>query len=124
MQGTITLVADSEWSIRYSDGSANGYHFWRDPDGARFEYNPVTPERSSTGTYSGGKPRAGPLAAETVESLWQHVRALEGATALYVEDRGKGTGMFRITDDAGTRDFIVRRGAELAAFDAFVAELA
>ena len=108
------------WSIDYRDGSANAYHFHPDT----FEYVPVTPAQSSTGTYSGGEPRAGRLDATAVETLWRLVRAFEVAVALHVEDRMKGTGAFSVTDVAGTREFIIARGPELAAFDAFAAALA
>lgn len=107
----------------YRDGSANAYRFTADGDGARFVYDPVTPERSSSGTYSGGDPRAGRLDAAQLATLWQHVRALETNTALHVTDRGKGTGLFLIAAASGERSFIIVRGAELLAFDTFVGAL-
>ena len=36
----------------YADGSGNTYRL----DNAKLEYAPMTPERSSSGTYSGGDP--------------------------------------------------------------------
>lgn len=110
------------WTISYGDGSGNRYTFRADGDGAVFEYDPVTPERSSTGRYSGGDPRSGRLDGDRLAALWQHVRALESNIALQGEDRNKGTGAFHITEGA-SRSFIISRGAELAAFDAFVAAL-
>lgn len=107
------------WTITYSDGSANHYRF---ADGA-FEYTPVTPERSSTGMYSGGPPRAGALPAAAIDALLAWVHRLEAATALHADDRMKGTGAFSITDATGSRSFIVKRCDALAEFDAFVAEL-
>src|SRR4051812_39265424 len=106
--------------IFYSDGSANAYRFVADGSGATFVYEPVTPERSSTGMYSGGRPRAGRVDAA---ALWQQVRTLEAAIERHVVDRGKGTGLFHITDASGSRSFIIARGDELAAFDAFVSAL-
>jgi len=111
------------WSISYSDGSANGYRFEGERDGATFEYIPVRPEQSSTGMYSGGEPRAGRLAAPAVEALRGRVTALEANAALHVADRMKGTGRFAVDDGGGVRTFIIRRGPELSAFDAFVASL-
>ncbi len=107
----------------FRDGSANAYRFHADGDGARFEYVPITPERSSTGMYSGGDPRAGRIDAAQLAALWQHVSALEANTALHVADRGKGTGLFEITTADGSRSFIIVRGTELLAFDAVVAAL-
>ena len=104
----------------YRDGSANAYHVA--PDG-RFEYVPVRPEHSSTGMYSGGAPRSGVLDASTLAALWDHVRMLEANTAVHADARGKGTGLFVVTDAAGERTFLVARGPALAAFDAFVGGL-
>ncbi|MFN0246049.1 MAG: hypothetical protein ACKV2T_04025 [Kofleriaceae bacterium] len=111
------------WSISYADGAANAYHFRSEEDGAVFTYDPVTPERSSTGLYSGGAPRSGHLDAQSLAALWTHVRALATNTALHGEDRNKGTGWFQIDEGSGTQSFIIRRGPELAAFDSFVASL-
>lgn len=110
-------------SMTYADGAANVYHFVADSGGVRFEYDPMTPERSSTGMYSGGPPRAGHLDDATAAALWRHVVALESATHLHGHDRSKGTGQFRIQEAGATRTFILERGAELAGFDAFVAAL-
>ncbi len=109
--------------LEYSDGSANAYRFVVEGNTATFVYDPVTPEHSSTGMYSGGPPRAGRLDAAQLAVLSQDVRALEMTTALHVSDRGKGTGAFHITDDSGSRSFIIARGSELARFDALVAAL-
>jgi len=107
-------------TIRYGDGSANAYRFEAD---GRFEYTPVTPERSSTGMYSGGDPRSGTLDEAQRADLWNRVQALAANSALHVEDRAKGTGAFHIADASGTRSFIVKRGPELAAWDDFVQHL-
>lgn len=111
------------WTIVYRDGSANAYRFAAAGEGATFSYDPVTPERSSTGMYSGGDPRSGELSPAVSAELWQRVRALEANTALHVADRGKGTGAFGIDESSGNRTFIIARGPELVAFDAFVAAL-
>ncbi len=108
------------WWLDYADGSANAYHVSGD---GRFEYVPVTPERSSTGMYSGGDPRQLQLDAQTLAELRERVRALEANAALHVEDRGKGTGAFAVRDEAGERSFIIRRGPELLAFDELIAGL-
>ncbi len=111
------------WSIDYADGSANTYRFRADGEVAHFEYIPITPEQSSTGLYSGGDPRSGVLDAITLAALWQHVRELEANAAVHVEDRGKGTGAFRVVEGSATRSFIVARGPALAAFHSFVSGL-
>jgi hypothetical protein len=109
--------------MTYRDGNANTYRFHAAGDGARFEYDPITPERSSTGMYSGGDPRSGLLGADQLASLWEHVTALASNPAIQVADRGKGTGLFVIKATNRERSFIIVRGAELQAFDAFVGAL-
>lgn len=122
--GTVGPVPKSTpWTVAYHDGSANEYQIESDGDGARFKYVPVTPERSSTGQYSGGPPRAGRLDARGVESLWTHIREFESDVSLHSDQRMKGTGAFELTDATGTRKFIIHMGPRLGAFDAFLAAL-
>jgi hypothetical protein len=108
-------------TLTYRDGSANAYNVRSDSDGALFEYVPVRPEHSSTGTYSGGAPRCGRIDPIQVAELWYRVEVLSAATHLHVTDRGKGTGVFYIVDENGSSSFIIRRGPELGDFDLFVA---
>jgi len=108
------------WSITYADGSANVYQVTADGDVVRFAYRPVTPERSSTGMYSGGEPRSGLLEAPQVAALWRQVRELEANTPLHVADRGKGTGAFQLTEATHAGAFIIVRGPALLAFDELV----
>jgi hypothetical protein len=111
------------WSIRYADGSANHYSIDSDGDGATFDYDPVRPEQSSTGTYSGGDPRSGRLDAAQVTSLWQRIAALEGNRAVHQEDRNKGTGAFHLTDASGSRSFIIQMGDDIRGFDDYLRTL-
>jgi len=111
------------WSITYRDGCANTYRFAENAAGATFDYDPVRPEQSSTGQYSGGDPRSGRIKATVADDLWRQVRTFETETVLHVGDRMKGTGAFEVTDAAGTRAFLIAHGPALASFDAFVAAL-
>ncbi len=107
------------WTITYSDGAANHYEF----NIGGFEYRPVTPEQSSTGTYSGGPPRRRIMNGTEITELLKRVHALEAATDIHVADRMKGSGAFTITNNRGTSSFIVKRCELLAQFDAFLAAL-
>ena len=113
------------WSVSYHDGIGNGFHFEQASarDEARYTYSPVTPERSSTGMYSGGEPAAGTLDRARTAELWRRVRQLEAETSLHTESRDKGTGAFALVMPGGKRAFIVQRGDELIAFDEFLAPL-
>ncbi len=116
---------ESPWSIQYADGAANVYRFEQGSAGGEvsFEYVPVTPEMSSTGSYSGGAPHQARLAAgdARVAELWRRVETIEADTASHTDARAKGTGAFRIATPSGTREFIVEQGAVLAEIHRFMA---
>lgn len=88
-------------------------------------YAPMTPERSSTGLYSGGEPiQARPLTSEQVAKIWKLVNQLEVDSSVHGERREKGSGKFRIVSGAGERGFIIKRSAPaLAEWDQFLAGL-
>jgi len=114
-----TTARTTPWTVAYADGSANAYRFWQtSADGAaQFEFTPVTPERSSSGTYSGGTPKAGTLDAEAIEALWAQVDALMGNPELHTEARAMGTGSFTVTQGGDEVRFLVVAGEPLAKFD-------
>lgn len=122
---TKSDVPDAPWRVSYADGSGNAFEFEQTSTGKRasYTYSPITPERSSSGMYSGGEPAEGSLDAEQVAGLWRRLLQLEAETSLHTEERVKGTGAFRIVTRGGERSFIVSRGELLLAFDAFLAEL-
>lgn len=106
------------WKLTYSDGAANVYRWWQDKDGApvRFVYEPITPETSSTGVYSGGDPRREQLSAgdPRLAELWAKVRALQADSAQHAPARNKGTGAFTLVTSRGEERFIIEQGAALA----------
>jgi hypothetical protein len=80
------------WQLDVIDGSGNAYACRRDDAGAMtFEYRPMTPERSSSGTYSGGDPRRGPLTDAQAAALWREVKAAVDDAAGHEQARAKGT---------------------------------
>ena len=114
------------WRIRYDDHSGNRYRFGSGDDGAAayVSYQPMTPERSSSGIFTGGEPHDGALSAAQASELLTAVLALESASDCHAETRMKGTGSFAISEGAGKeRRFLVRRGARLRAFDERAASL-
>jgi hypothetical protein len=118
-------VPNPPWSVSYSDGSGNGFRAEQSSAGEepRYTYSPITPERSSTGMYSGGEPAAGALDQEQTVALWRLVRRFQRETSLHVDSRMKGTGSFRLVTPEAERAFIVSQGDELSAFDDFLARL-
>lgn len=105
-----TEVPAAPWELDYGDGSGNGLRFWQEAGkAARFSYEPMTPERSSSGTYSGGSPNSGDLDAGQVQALWQALRRMQAATKTHAATRMKGTGSFAFTTPTGKGAFIVER---------------
>ncbi|MEM7581969.1 MAG: hypothetical protein AAF560_01195 [Acidobacteriota bacterium] len=114
-------TSTENWTVSYWDSSGNGYRFTANPDGtARFVYRPVTPEQSSSGTYSGGDPCEATLEPRDVAALFERVNELAASSALHIEKRQMGTGQFRIHEGDMVRRFILRNGSALRAFNAFV----
>jgi len=115
-------VPKAPWLVTYSDGSANGYRFWRDSEGeaAHFEYSPVQPKESSTGMYSGGESANGVLNPRQVEEVWQRILRLESDTKLRETERMKGTGAFAVKTSGGNRKFIIKDGPALVAWNQFL----
>lgn len=107
------------WSLGYRDGSGNGYRIWRssDTDEPRFEYAPVRPESSSSGTYSGGDPVGGRVSGDPVEELWRRTLELEADVGSHVAARTKGSGVFRLATREGEREFMVAGDPRLRALD-------
>lgn len=115
---------ESPWLfIHVADGAANGYHFTRAADGSvQFVYEPVRPEQSSTGFYSGGPPREETLDAADprLTELWATLQKLAADETKHTPDRAKGTGAIAWDGLTGKRDFIIVMGPDL---DALLAQL-
>jgi hypothetical protein len=80
---------NAQTTYLYSDGSANTFILTP----TTLEYDPVTPEKSSTGTYSGGIPGKVDLKPEEYRDL---VRLFESAfedTGSHQQNREKMTGL-------------------------------
>jgi hypothetical protein len=101
------------WSLVYADGSANLFRFEATADGVRFVYEPMTPERSSSGMYSGGDPRDERIDTtdRRLVDLLRIVTDLERDRAHHADARCKGDGAVTITIAGETRDFLVVRAA-------------
>ncbi len=122
MTGKQTPTAP--WTLKYHDGSNNGYVIQQmsEGDAITFEYRPVTPAKSSSGTYSGGQPRQATLSKEQAAGLWSNLDELESADKLRTESRSMGSGLFQITTPTGSRRFIVKAGRELSTWNSEMAK--
>mmetsp|Transcript_27329 Transcript_27329/g.76308 ORF Transcript_27329/g.76308 Transcript_27329/m.76308 type:complete len:126 (+) Transcript_27329:63-440(+) len=110
------------WKVTYHDGSSNGYVFSRSSSNGpiHFEYIPVTLERSSSGTYSGGEPVKASIHVEEEAGLWRWVDRLDAELDLHTDARMMGTGAFCIQTPLYERKFVMKRTSLLGDFHAYV----
>lgn len=109
-------AGDVAWSVTLLDGSNNQTTVRFDGEVALWQYRPVTPAESSSGTYSGGTPAAGRLssaAAKTFhDALWAATAAVEAAGGLRPPGpRAMGEVDLQLDDVTGERRLVLKRGA-------------
>ncbi len=109
--GPATAVPGTPWSVSFSDGSGNGFVFRGTPDATTFNYLPVDPARSSSGTYSGGSPRSGALDDDGAQALWELVLRCRDAKSEHATTRSKGTGAFDLSAPGGNSSFLLALGS-------------
>lgn len=90
----------------YADGSANVYKL----TGTTLEYDPIRPEESSTGTYSGGNPKTVTLTNAQADSLRVLMDKGFANTSVQIPDRVKGSGLIRIGDGKDRKQCILVQG--------------
>src|SRR5688572_19356768 len=91
----------------YSDGNANKYVI----SSTSFEYIPVTPAESSSGTYSGGSPVKNKPKTDLFQKAADMIQAAQMATADHADQRQKGTGQVEIRDGDKTSTFYLKMGS-------------
>lgn len=75
-------------SYEYVDGNGNVYAI----SNTSIVYDPVTPEESSTGTYSGGEPYVAPLEEKQFDQLEAVLKKVITQTSDQTTTRSMGTG--------------------------------
>lgn len=91
-------------SFEYLDGSANRYRITPDS----IVYDPVTPQESSSGLYSGGEPYHAAITTEAFARLQALFEKAITVTADQTTERSKGTGVLVLSDK---RRFIFKMGS-------------
>jgi len=122
-EATWSLLSRSEptpWSLSLADGSGNLTRVWRDDDESppRWSYAPITPEQSSSGTYSGGAPASGLLNADAAADLWCRARGVASAPGVQATTRSMGTGRLTWKSPGGDSSLNVEQGAALIELEA------
>ncbi len=104
----------------YSDGNANKFIV----SSASFEYIPVTPAESSSGTYSGGTPVINKPNTALFQKAADMMQAAQLATSDHADQRQKGTGQVEIRDGDKISTFYLKMGsASQQQIEAALAEL-
>ncbi len=110
----------SDPRYEYADGSANRYIITPDT----LEYDPVTPAESSTGTYSGGDPRAVSITAGQFEAIGQLFDKALGNKAVHIQDRVKTSGAISIVKgDSHTQVILAPGCAEKEAIESLLKKI-
>lgn len=87
----------------YADGSGNVYLV----EASVLRYEPVTRERSSSGTYSGGEPFERKLSAQEAADWARALGAAETATASHVPNRVMRSGAVRLERAGQAKSFVL-----------------
>jgi len=110
----------SDASVAYYDGSGNAYIFYK----GTVEYQPVTPDLSSSGRYSGGTPFKRPIDAPTFAKIARALNTAIDAQAAHIPDRVMLSGAISIKCGDESRDWIIAPGsAELVAIESLMTTL-
>ena len=99
--------------IKYYDGSNNLYRIYPD----KIDYYPMTPERSSSGTYSGGEPWEQEISEERYQQIWQMIQEVVQMKTVHLQNRTMGSGMLHIPEEEMTRRIIFSRGKFMRKFE-------
>jgi hypothetical protein len=104
----------------YADGSANRYIITSDT----LQYDPITPAESSTGTYSGGDPKAVAISPEQFESITQLFDKAFANKAVHIEDRMKTSGAISMVKGDNRNQVILAAGcAEKEAIETLLKQI-
>ncbi len=91
----------------YSDGSANRYVFNKNG----FEYFPVSPAESSSGTYSGGTYIKKLPELSLFYALADNIKMAYETKADHIDMRQKGSGLIEISEAGNQTKFMIKMGS-------------
>lgn len=116
----LMISAEEDYSI--ADGSGNLYRITAAD--LQIEYDPVKPENSSTGFYSGGEYVKKTISKEQYSTLAQKIHKVIDRKEIRIKDRVKGS--FAITVQKGKKEhsyLIARGGQEIQDLEAYLKQL-
>jgi hypothetical protein len=120
MNPSEQLFSLDSWRLDYSNGSGDSYSFEFKHGPLILVYNPVRPESSSSGLYSGGARFSGPCRAPQLQKLKDYFLGFESDLSQRCDKRMMGTGVFSMHSSDLNVEFIVKRHTKLGEFNAFL----
>lgn len=105
---TTLACMSTSTHYEYADGSANLYILTSDS----LAYEPVKPEESSTGMYSGGDPKKVAIKIEDFRNVRSLLEAAKKNHAVHITDRIKTSGVITTVSDAEKTNFILMPGSK------------
>ena len=115
------------WTVDFSDGSGNAHRIAAEGSSsgpvASWTFDPVRPEESSSGIYSGGEPARGAASLLDAACMWLVLLSVIESGDMHAEQRNMGTGLLRITTSAGERKLIIRQSAGMRLFQKVLGKL-
>jgi hypothetical protein len=101
---TIQSNMTQEKSYRYGDGSGNSYTITANS----IEYHPMTPEESSSGTYSGGEPAKKKLSKDDFKRVEAAVQAALDNKSIHITQRVMMSGSILVTEGEKSVEYIIK----------------
>ncbi|MBN2776747.1 MAG: hypothetical protein JXR36_03850 [Bacteroidales bacterium] len=113
------IIIDSPVQIIYNDGSSNAHIISKD----NYKYSPVTPQESSSGTYSGGEQREVNINENLFNEIFIKALSIAENKTIHIESRMMGTGMLRIKYENSETQIYIDKCMELENFERFLNNL-
>jgi hypothetical protein len=92
----------------YADGSGNVYTIAP----KYIEYNPVSPEKSSSGIYSGGEYVKKAITLKDYNRIKESIGKAVSNKAIYIENRMMGSGLITIRENEKQKTVIFKSGCK------------
>lgn len=101
----ISCMSTASDNYQYADGSGNVYRL----SSGTLEYVPVTPERSSSGIYSGGEPQKADVTTEQFGDLKKLFEKAISDTPAHQQDREMMTGLIVVEGKSDTLRIVLKK---------------
>lgn len=118
----LTSCSNQPLIYMYSDGNNNTYKVTSEK---KMFYEPMTPEMSSSGIYSGGNPMEISLDTEDFNNITEHFNSLLKNKSIHINKRLMGSGMIKLVYSGNKTEIVNLDGnaKEIEDFEKMLNEL-